>query len=224
MTRVELQGSIAGVGFSSVDRFVVGLWDDGPLGPMTDVMWARPDGGRVLLVPRAEVGRFVGGVYRFESTEVVPISVGRPDTDTLQVDAGPVSLTLSLGAQSPLFRLRPDVLRRSLLWVRVEDALLRPVVGRLLLKGAAGVRAYGRSESGVREWYRVDGYRPIRAARGTLQGHSLGALAPLDPPVRFGFSEFPLRPAVVRCSPVLEGAERFLPSPAQSGATTSLAR
>ena len=223
-SRLELRGAIAGVGFSSGDRFVAGIWDDGPLGPMTDVMWARPDGARVLLVPHEEAGRFVGGIYRFERTEVVAIAVARPDSDTLRIDAGPVSLTLSLGADNPLFGLRPAVLRRSLAWVRLEDALLRPVVGRWLLEGAAGVNAYGRSASGVREWYRVDGYRPVSAARGTLGGRDLGAMAPLDPRVRFGFSEFPRRPALVRCSPVLEGAERFLPSPPQSGSTTSLVR
>jgi hypothetical protein len=45
----------------------------------------------------------------------------------------------------------------------------------------------------------------------------LGALGPLDPPAGFGFSEFPRRPAIVRCSPLLEGAERFLQGPSDEG-------
>ncbi len=48
------------------DRFVAGLWEQSPIGPMCDVMWARSDGERVLLVPTPEIGRFVSAVYRFD--------------------------------------------------------------------------------------------------------------------------------------------------------------
>jgi hypothetical protein len=48
----ELDGTISNVAFASGDRFVVGQWARSPIGPMNDVMWARPDGTRVLLVDR----------------------------------------------------------------------------------------------------------------------------------------------------------------------------
>lgn len=208
--RVRLEGRIAGAGFSSGDRFVAGLWRRGPLGPMVDVMWARPTGDRTLLASSSDVARFVGGVYRFERTLVVATEVKGSD-HTIELEAGPLHLHLEMGPRLNLFSLRPRRLRRSPAWVRLEDALFRPVAGRFLLHGGSGTRLYGRSPSGVREWYCIDAYRPIAGATATLDGRDLGPLAPLIPPARFGFSEFPQRPAVVDCAPVLEGAESFLP-------------
>ncbi len=208
--RLRLEGRIAGVGFSSGHRFVAGLWERGPLGPMVDVMWARPDGSRTLLASSPEVAQFVGGVYRFEETFVVPVELHQDDR-TIDLHAGPLRLTLQTNRPMKAFSLRPRRLRRSTRWVRVEDALLRPLAGPLLLKGGGGVRLYGRSPSGVREWYCIDSYRRVQAASGTLHREELGSLAPLDPPARFGFSEFPRRPAVVDCAPVLQGARDYLP-------------
>jgi hypothetical protein len=208
--RILLEGTIAAAGFASGDRFVVGLWDEGPLGAMADVMWAGRDGARTLLAPSEPVAAFVGGVYDFDAVAVTPIDVHHSET-SLALRAGPLELDLGAGPARRLFALRPRFLRRSTTWVRVEDALLRPLVGGLVLRGAAGVRAYGRAPSGVREWYRIDSYRPVVRGAARLDGADLGALGPLEPPARFGFSEFPRAPAFVRCSPVLEGAERFLP-------------
>ncbi len=81
----------------------------------------------------------------------------------------------------------------------------------LRASGAEGVRAYGVSPSGVKEWYCVDGYRRAVSGHAKLNGVDLGSLGPLEPRVDFGFSEFPRVPALVRCAPLLEGAERFLP-------------
>lgn len=208
--RIRLQGRIAGAGFASGDRFVAGLWRRGPLGAMVDVMWAKPDGSRTLLASSDAVARFVGGVYLFEKTLVVPTTMDQDD-GAIELSAGPLQLHLEVAAPLKAFSLRPRRLRRSPGWVRVEDALLRPLAGRFLLEGGRGTRLYGRSPSGVREWYCIDGYRPIVGGAATLEGEDLGPLAPLIPAARFGFSEFPQRPAVVDCTPVLQGAERFLP-------------
>jgi len=202
--RVRLKGTIAATGFASGDRFVVGLWDDGPLGPMIDVMWARPDGRRVLLAPDQRVARFVGGIYEFDEVQVAPMT-HRRDGNTLHVKADDVRLALRGGRPNRIFNLRPKFLRRSPLWVRIEDLVFRPLVGRFVLRGAGSVRAYGRTKSGLREWYCVDAYRSLIAATGTVGGRDLGDMRPLDPPVRFGFSEFPRVPALVDCAPLLEG-------------------
>ncbi|MDP9069617.1 MAG: hypothetical protein M3N53_14935 [Actinomycetota bacterium] len=207
-SRVRLEGHIIGVGFASGDRFVTGLWEDGPLGAMADVMWARPDGTKVLLGSRPEVTSFVGGVYEFDEHHAVEITA-RLGEHHLEVTAGPLRLEAAIAKPLKAFALRPGFLRRSPLWVRFEDLVMRPLAGRLL-GGGAGVRLYGRSPSGVREWYCIDSYRRITHASATLDGRDLGPLAPLDPPTRFGFGEFPPRPAVVGCAPVLEGAEEAL--------------
>src|SRR3954447_6760222 len=74
--RVELVGHIGAAGFASGDRVVVGSWTSGPVGPMTDVMWARPDGERVLLAPSEPAASFIASVYRFDRVDVVPVRGG----------------------------------------------------------------------------------------------------------------------------------------------------
>ncbi len=207
--RIRLEGHIAGAGFASGDRFVIGLWDDGPLGPMSDVMWARPDGTKILLGSRSPVVTFVGGVYGFDEHRVVDMTAELSE-DRLEVSAGPLRLEAALAKPLKVFALRPRLLRRSPLWVRFEDLVMRPLAGRLLLGGGPGVRLYGRSPSGVREWYCIESYRRITDASAALDGRDLGPLAPLEPPARFGFSEFPPRPAIVGCAPLLEGADEAL--------------
>jgi hypothetical protein len=203
--RITLEGQIAGVGFASGDRFVVGMWERGPLGPMTDVMWARPDGTRILLAPTDEVANFVGGIYDFEEVRTVAIEACRW-ADGFRLSAGTLRLEVHGGTPYRIFALRPRRLRRSLVWVRLEDFVLRRMVGTLLLGGRRGVRVCGRTRTGIKEWYRIDGYRTVVDARGRLDGRDLGPLHAPTPPMGFGFSEFPGRPAIVACSPVLEGA------------------
>ena len=188
--RHELSGLICSAGFASGDRFVVGHWERSPLGPMTDLMWARPDDERVLLVDRPEVGDFITAVYRFDRVQVVPVHVGWDGTN-LELTAGDVTLDTRAGAgrRVPLARFRPPWFTR---WV--EGALARPLLG---------VRTYGVSASGVREWYRTDEYRPVVAAAAYLQREDLGGLGPLVPPVRFGFTGPPRRPSIVRVRPLL---------------------
>ena len=203
--RVVLEGSITGLGFASGERFVLGLWGRGPLGAMQDVMWARADGTRILLASRPEAASFISGVYSFDRTEVVSFDVLRAG-QRVSVTAGPLELEFEMDDANRLFSLRPRFLRRSLTWVRVEDALFRPLVGRLLLRGARDVRAYGVNKSGVRQWYRIDSYRKVSTASGAVDGTDLGSLTSLQPPLGFGFSGFPQQPAFVECSPVLEGS------------------
>ncbi len=187
----ELDGVIASAGFSSGHRFVVGHWDQSPLGPMDDVMWARPDGERVLIVDRPVTGAFITSVYRFDRVEVLPLSV-RTDVDTLVVTAGELRLALRAGRRwrIPFRRLRSRTSLRS----------IERLVARILLD----VRTFGTSPTGVREWYRASEYRPVVAAEAALGGHDLGPLTRFPQPARFGFSEPPRRSAIVRVRPRLE--------------------
>jgi hypothetical protein len=157
---------------------------------MRDVMWARPDGERVLLVDRDEAGRFISAVYGFDRVEVVAID-GRADDRSLSLSAGPVTLALRAGAgwRLPFGRLRPPWLTR---WVEA------PIAAAVM-----GVRTYGVSPTGVREWYRADEYRPLVAGSASMDGVDLGALAPFAAPAGFGFSEPPRRPAMVKVRPRL---------------------
>lgn len=204
--RIVLEGAIAGLGFASGDSFVCGLWDAGPLGPMVDVMWAQRSGRRVLLAPDDRVAAFVSGIYSFDETRVVPFALARA-SGRFELTAGELVVTARLGSPHPLFALRPRRLRRCLAWVRVEDVLLRPLIGRFVIGGGGGVRMLGTTPGGQREWYRIDGYRRVVSATARVGGRDLGPLAALAPDLGFGFSGFPRRPAFVTCSPVLDGVE-----------------
>jgi hypothetical protein len=158
---------------------------------MIDVMWARPDGERVLLAPTEPAAAFIGSVYRFDRIEVVAVD-GSSDGRTLDVAAGPLTIHLTAGRGWPLppARLRPPWCTRF-----VEGPIARAVMG---------VRTYGVTPTGVREWYRADRWRPVVAGSAALDGVDLGPIGPVDPPCRFGFSEPPRRPSITEVRPLLE--------------------
>lgn len=158
-------------------------------------MWARPDGERVLLVETEQAAAFISAVYEFDRVEVVAPLTGTADERSLRLRAGPVELALRAGRgwRVPFPRLRtPSVTR----WVEGP-------IARLLL----GVRTYGVSPTGVREWYRADTYRPLVTASASVDGEDAGRLVPFSTAAGFGFSEPPNRPAMVRVRPLLEGLD-----------------
>ncbi len=154
-------------------------------------MWARPDGRRILLAPTDEAAEYVSSVYGFDEVVVGPLRV---DLDGRRFDlhapgAG-VELHLRAGPALAVPWPRPAWCTR---WVE------GPVARRLL-----GVRTYGVSPSGVREWYRAVSVRRVVAGWASVDGRDLGRLGPLDPPVGFGFSEPPRFPSMVGARPLLE--------------------
>ncbi|MFE2974651.1 hypothetical protein [Streptomyces sp. NPDC059258] len=199
--RLRFDGWIAGVGTSSGTRLVVGHWPRSPFGAFADVMVEHPDGERVLLAPSRRIADFVAATYRFDRIEVVPVSVTSVTAtgDTWLVEAGPLRLRLRTGHRTALGLLLsavPAPLARSPLWAALCD-----VPARLLMPG---VRTLGRAAPGRREWYGARGLRPVVAADAVLAGVSLGALAPLDPPVAFGFGSAPRSPSLVRVTTTVE--------------------
>ncbi len=107
------------------------------------------------------------------------------------VEAGEVLLHARGGVGRPLpLRRRPPWFSRF-----VEGPVARV---------AMGVRTYGTSSTGVREWYQADRYRPLREAAARLGGEDLGPLLPAWEPIRVGFTEPPGRPSWVDVHPVLE--------------------
>ncbi|WP_307847768.1 hypothetical protein [Streptomyces durocortorensis] len=199
--RLRFDGWIAGVGTSSGTRLVVGHWPRSPFGAFADVMVEHPDGERVLLAPSRRIADFVAATYRFDRIEVVPVTVTSVTAtgDTWCVEAGPLRLRLRTGRRSALGLLLsavPAPLARSPLWAALCD-----VPARLLMPG---VRTLGQAAPGRREWYGARGLRPVVDADAVLAGVSLGALAPLDPPVAFGFGSAPRSPSLVRVTTTVE--------------------
>ncbi|AZM51623.1 hypothetical protein DMA15_02675 [Streptomyces sp. WAC 01529] len=189
---LRFEGWIAGMGTSSGTRIVLGHWPRSPFGPFSDVMLERADGERLLLAPTQETADFVGGTYTFDTVRVVPVEVGRA-AGSWTVAAGPLDLRFTTGRRGLLgllLRAVPGALARRPAWSALTDRF----AGLLL----PGVRTRGSTIGGRREWYGARDLRPIRAVTAAFEGTDLGALAPVEPPVRFGFSSVPRNPAVTR--------------------------
>ncbi|GAA1907016.1 hypothetical protein GCM10009737_04750 [Nocardioides lentus] len=188
--RQRFAGAIAGVGSTSGTRVVVGRWDDGPWGRFADVMVETAEGERVLLAPTARVRDFVTATYTFDAVRLEPVSVtGGPRA--WQVRTPSLTLDLLVGGRTALgvlLRGVPTRLAAAPAWCTLTDPVARVVM--------RGVRTRGTARHGRREYYGATDVHAITGLEGELDGVDLGALAPVDPPCRFGFSSTPRRPSV----------------------------
>lgn len=208
--RLHFDGWIGAVGTASGTRFVWGHWPRSPFGPFSDVMIEHPDGERCLLAPSRRIAEFVADTYTFERVEVVPVEVRR-DGARWYVRAGPLVLDLVTGSRTVLGRLLcavPAPLARSRIWAAVCDGPARLM---------PGVRTLGSAGAGRREWYGARDLHRVRAATAILGGRNLGGLAPVDPPVTFGFGSAPRAPSVVRVISTVEIAGAPGHGPASAG-------
>lgn len=195
--RLVFDGWIAGLGTCSGNRIVVGHWPRSPFGAFTDVMLERADGHRVLLAPTEQIAEFVAATYTFDSVEIGPVTASPGESWIL--DAPGLRVEFDLGPRARLgrlLRLVPASLAGRTWWITLIDGPARRVM--------PGVRTRGTAGNGRREWYGARDLRPIRSLRAALEGVDLGGLAPVDPPVRFGFGSVPPRPALVRVTTTVE--------------------
>lgn len=202
MTRVRerFTGRIAGVGSTSGVRLVVGRWDDSPWGAFADVMVEDADGHRVLLAPSERVRDFVAATYSFDEHVIEPVAVA--DTaDGWRVSTPSLALRIVTGGRTPLGALLGAVPRRlatAPAWCSVVDPVARVVL--------RGVRTRGTAGNDRREWYGATSVVAVTAMSGRWRDVHLGALAPVDPPCRFGFSSTPARPSVTSVVTTIERA------------------
>lgn len=188
---LRFEGWIAGIGTSFGTRLVIGHWVRSPFGPFSDVMLERANGHRLLIAPSRETARFVAGTYTFDDVQVVPVGV-RVVQENWTVTAASLDLRFTTGRRGLLGLLLSAV--PPSLAARPAWATATGPPARLLL----GVRTHGRARTGRHEWYGAQDLRPVTAATATLEGRDLGRLAPVEPPVRFGFGSTPRKPCVVR--------------------------
>lgn len=189
--RLRFSGRIAGFGTASGTRIVLGLWESTPFGAFADAMVERADGQRLLIAPTDEVAEFIGSTYSFDEVRLAPVAWHRV-AGGIEATAGPLSLALRLGGLTPLGRLLrvvPRPLAEHPAWLTA----ISPVASVLV----RGVSTAGSAGHGRREYYGVRAIRSILGVTASLDGADLGALGPLSPPVRFGFSSAPATPALV---------------------------
>jgi len=192
-------GRIAGLGTTSGVRLVIGMWETTPFGPFADVMLEEPSGRRILLAPTDEIADFIAATYTFDEVRVAPVTFRRT-TDRVTLSAQRLSLAFGVGSISPLGRLLrmvPPAFATNTTWLRAIDLIARVLV--------PGVRTAGSANAGRREFYGVTRARTITDAAATWQDRDLGSLAPLWPPVRFGFSSAPSHPQIVDVTTTIVG-------------------
>jgi hypothetical protein len=171
---------------------VLGRWPRSPLGAFADVMVERADGRRILLAPSPAVADYVAATYRFDEVRVVPVAV-RVDGGWWTVAAGPLDLRFAVGGRpllGALMRAVPRPLAVHPAWIRTADAVARRVL--------PGVRTVGTAGGGRTERYAALDMRRIVTAGVRWDGADQGPLAPVDPPVRFGFGSTPAAPSLIR--------------------------
>ena len=196
-------GSICGFGTTSGTRVVVGRWLSSPLGSFADVMVERPDGVRLLLAPSDAVASYIGGIYAFDEVVTVPVEATLLGS-SLSVSAGPLEASVALGARTAVGWLLRGVPRRvatSTTWAAALDPVARRV--------RAGVRTRGATPGGD-EFYGATDELAVVSVRASWDGEYLGPLAPVVPPVRFGFGSSPARPSLVQ---VVTTVRRRPPAP-----------
>ncbi len=183
-------GRIAGVGSTSGVRVVVGNWQSSPWGGFADVMIEQPDGHRVLLAPDQRVADLLQQTYTFDELVIGPVDVIM-DGDRWRVTGPGLELSVTVGARAGLgwlLRVVPRAVATSPQWLTMINPL-----AQLIMKG---VRTRGTAGGGRTEYYGAYDLHGIAAVEGSWRAGDLGQLAPVDPPVRFGFGSSPRTPSV----------------------------
>ena len=200
VSRLAFDGHIAGFGTTEGTRVVVGRWLRSPMGAFVDVMVERADGTRLLLAPRDDVADLVSSTYEFDAVHVVPVGL-RADEPRRRwtLRAGPLTADLDIGPRTAVGRLLVVVPRHPAVAPLVATAV-DPVARTVL----AGVRTRGTAGRGRREWYTATDQHALTAVRALWGSTDLGALAPVAPAVRFGFSSVPAAPSVTRVRATVE--------------------
>jgi hypothetical protein len=189
--RLRFTGRIAGFGTGSGVRIVVGAWADSPYGTFADVMLQRPDGRRLLLAPDQRIAEFVSATYEFDEVVIGPVRTVA-SAGVLGVSAPGLEARIRIGKPAPLdrlLRLVPRSLATKPWWLRLID----PIASRIV----AGVHTAGTAGGGRREYYGVRRSWLLTEVDGSYDGVDLGGLAPLAPPVTFGFASAPETPQIV---------------------------
>ena len=199
MTEQRFEGRIAGLGSTSGIRVVVGWWHQTPWGEFADVMVEDLAGHRVLLAPDDRVAELLEQTYNFDEVVIGPVQVAALGRG-IRVHGHDLHLGFTVGGRTllgGLLGLVPRRLGTSPRWLTVIDPAARMVLKGVRTRGSAGV---GRTE-----FYGAYGLHRIDCVFGTWRGTDLGTLAPVEPPVRFGFGSTPRRPVVTSLVTTIRG-------------------
>lgn len=198
LERHRFTGWIAGAGSAAGPRLVLGLWRDSPWGSFADVMVEHPDGHRVLHAPDQRVVDYVAATYVFDELRLGGLRA-RTSARSVTVEGPRLAVELTVGERTPLGWLLstvPTGLATAPWWLRAIDPVARVVM--------PGVGTAGSAGSGRTEYYGATDVHRVVGLSGEVDGVDLGALRPVDPPVRFGFSSTPRTPSLVAVTTTID--------------------
>ena len=185
----KFEGRISSSSFSSGDRIVVGDWISSPLGSFINIMWARPDGKRILISPSKNCADYVSTIYSFEEVIILPIDINRKDKK-IEINALDLSIIFEWGISAHIPFKRPK-------WF---ISTIEYLVGNIIF----GTKTHGKTKDGRKEWYMIREISMISKAYGRFKGESFGRMENNTEASRFGFSEPPKRPMSVLVNSLIE--------------------
>ena len=174
------KGRITSSGFESGDRIVVGAWKESPFGEFTDIMWAKPDGTRVLIAPNQEIVDYVTAMYSFDEVLLEDIVTTGEDRNQ-KVKSNTMELDFSWNRGLPI------PFKRSLLFISTVELFFAKLF--------FGTRTYGVTKNNRKEWYAIDRVSKIKNATAQISGKDAGKFTHMNEPCKFGFSEAPKKPS-----------------------------
>ena len=142
------KGRVISSGFQTGDMLVIGDWNDSPHGSFTNLMWAKPDGTRVLIAPSKELGDFVSSLYSFEEVIVSAMEIERTK-NSIEVNCDLGRVFMQWGMNLPLLFSRP----------RWFIANIEAPFARLFF----GTKTHGTTRNGRKEWYHVRGISRMKS-------------------------------------------------------------
>ena len=177
------EGRITSCGFDSGDRIVIGMWESSPFGSFADIMWAKPDGTKILIAPNNEIGNYINSLYDFDEIRIEEIKIERKPKEIFFRTAD-ISCQFNWGKEISFL-----VKRRPLWFVSTIEYFF----GWLMF----GTKTHGKTKNGRREWYAVDKISRLKDAKAEIAGKDLGVHRKFYPKANFGFSDPPNMPASV---------------------------
>ena len=186
------KGRVISSGFQTGDMVVIGDWSDSPQGAFTNLMWAKPDGTRVLIAPSEELGDFVSSLYSFDEVIVSSMEIERTEKSIeVECDLGRVCMKWGLNVPLPFSRPRWFI------------ANIEAPFARLFF----GTKTHGTTRNGRKEWYHVRGLSRMKSVELELDGRSTKQMTGMAPSACFGFSNPPRMPLSVRVDSLIAAAE-----------------
>lgn len=186
------KGRVISSGFQTGDMVVIGDWRESPHGAFTNLMWAKPDGTRVLIAPSEELGDFVSSLYSFEKVIVSPMEIERTEKSIeVKCDLGRVYMQWGMTIPLPFSRPRWFI------------ANIEAPFARLFF----GTKTHGTTRNGRKEWYHVRGLSRMKSVELELDGRSTKQMTGMAPSACFGFSNPPRMPLSVRVDSLIAAAE-----------------